>query len=78
MLQLPNVGHQVYEITLYNKDVRSLVKENQSHHFYDDQWADAQVRDIMARDEEHARQLIAERFPPHDGFVIEAVTTTSI
>jgi len=77
MLQLPNAGQQVFEVSIYNKEVRFLVKENQSHIFYDDQWADVQVHDVAARDEKHARQLIAERYPPDDGFVIEAVTLTT-
>jgi hypothetical protein len=38
-----------------------------------DQWADIQVRDVVARDESEARTLIAERFPIEDGFVVEDV-----
>jgi hypothetical protein len=78
MLQLPTAGNHVYEVSIYNREVRSLVKENQSHLFFDDQWADIQVRDVMARDEDHARTLIAERFPPDDGFVIEGVIPTKV
>ncbi len=78
MLHLPNAGQQVFEVSIYNKQVRSLVKENQSHHFFDDQWADVQIRDVVAQDEVEARKLIAERFPPGDGFVIEEVTQTEI
>ncbi|MFQ5765399.1 MAG: hypothetical protein ACE5GT_10750 [Rhodospirillales bacterium] len=77
MLHLPTAGQKVFEVSIYNREVRSLVKENQSHHYFDDQWADIQVRDVVARDEEHARRLIAERFPPDDGFVIEGVLPTS-
>ena len=58
--------------------MRSLVKENQSHHFFDDQWADIQIRDVVAHDEVEARKLIAERFPPDDGFVIGEVTLTEL
>ena len=78
MLHLPTEGHQIFEVFLYNGKVRSLVKENQSHPFFDDQWADVQIRDVTARDEVHARQLIEERFPPGDGFVIEGVTRTEV
>lgn len=73
ILSLPNSGHKVYEVGLYNKDVRALVKQNKSHNYFDDQWADVQVRDVVARDEGEARALIAERFPPKDGFVIQDV-----
>lgn len=70
MIQQPILGSTVYEVAIYNKDVRALVKENQSHSFFDDHWADEQVRDVTARDELEARELMAARFPPSDGFVI--------
>ena len=66
-------GQAMYEVGIYNKEVRALVKENQSHSYYDDYWADVQVRDIIAHDETEARELIEKRFPPEDGFVIEGV-----
>ena len=71
MLQMPNNGRMAFEVALYNKEVRAMVKENQSHSYFDDYWADIQVRDVVARDESEARLLIAERFPPEDGFVIQ-------
>jgi len=73
MLHLPDTGHKVFEVAIYNKEVRALVKLNQSHSFFDDQWAKVQVRDVVARDEGEARTLIAQRFPPRDGFVIQGV-----
>ena len=78
MLQMPNSGNQVFEVAIYNKEVRSLVKENLSHNYFDDYWADVQIRDIIAKDETEARRLIAERFPPDDGFVIETVEQTQV
>ena len=57
MLHLPNAGQQVFEVSIYNRNVRTLVKENQSPHSIDDQWADIQVRDVIARDETEARRL---------------------
>jgi len=73
MLQQPKNGHQLFEVAIYNKEVRALVKENRSHCFFDDHWADTQLRDVIAIDEDEARDLIAERFPPDDGFVIQEV-----
>ena len=70
-------GDKVFEVAIYNKDVRSLVKDNQSHTFFDDNWADAQVHDVVARDEDTAREMIAERFPPDDGFVIQWMDQTN-
>ncbi len=78
MLHLPNEGQAIYEVSIYNQEVRALVKENQSHYFFDDQWADIQVHDVTAIDELEARKLIAERFPPDDGFVIQDVHITQI
>ncbi len=78
MLQVPTAGTQIFEATIYNKEVRSLVKENQSHLFYDDQWADVRVHDVLAENEDQARALIAERFPPDDGFVIGTIVPTSM
>ncbi len=77
MLQQPKNGHQLFEVAIYNKEVRALVKENQSHCFFDDQWADTQLRDVIAKDEAEARELIAQRFPPDDGFVVQDVHTTT-
>ncbi len=78
MLQQPTNGQQVFEVSFYNKEVRFLVKENQSHLFFDDQWADKLVHDVVALDESLARTLISERFPPDDGFIIEDVVLTEI
>jgi len=73
MLQMPESGHQVFEVSIYNKEVRAMVKENQHHHFFDDQWADIHVRNVTARDEVDAISIISKRFPSEDGFVIELV-----
>ncbi|NQV98893.1 MAG: hypothetical protein HQ483_04295 [Rhodospirillales bacterium] len=77
MLQAPSKGHKVFEIAIYNQDVRSLVKENQSHSFFHDHWADCQLQDILAKNEREARELIESRFPADDGFVVESVNVTS-
>ena len=77
MLHKPCDGEQVYEVSLYNKDVRSLVKENLSHDVFEDHWADSQKHDVVACDEVEARRMVAERFKPDDGFVIEGVVLTT-
>ena len=64
---------QTYLVTFYNKVVRALVKENRSHSFFEDHWADAHTQDVSATTEDEARKKIAKRFPPEDGFVIETV-----
>jgi len=70
----PSLG-QVYLVKFYNKVVRALVKENQSHSFFEDHWADVHTQDVVATSEDEARSKIAKRFPPEDGFVIETVVT---
>jgi hypothetical protein len=78
MLHKPSDGENVYEISIYDKEVRSLVKENQSHKLFDDHWADSQLHDVVATDEEEARRMVDERYPESDGFVIKAVTITEV
>lgn len=73
MLRQPFGSHTVYEVTLYNREVRALVKENQSHLLFEDHWADPQKRDVVAETEQEARAVIANRFPEDAGFVIEDV-----
>lgn len=77
MLQRTTDDQRVFEVSIYNEEVRCQVRENRSHHYFDDNWADVRVRDVVARDAEEARRVIAERFPPDDGFVITDVTPTA-
>lgn len=72
----PSLG-QTYLVKFYNKVVRALVKENQSHSFFEDHWADVHTQDVVAGSEDEARNKIAKRFPPEDGFVIETVMPTA-
>lgn len=73
MLHLPNTGHKIYEVAVYNRNVRELVRDRRQHAAYDDRWAQPQLRSVVARSEAEARELISERFPPTDGFVIQRV-----
>lgn len=73
MLEMAVNGHHVYAVSIYNKEVRAMVKENQHHHFFDDQWADVHIRNVTASDEGEAVSIISKRFPEEDGFVIEQV-----
>lgn len=78
MLHLPNAGHKIYEVAVYNKNVRDMVASKRRHAAYDERWAKPQVRNVVARDESEARELISERFPPKDGFVIDGVHQSRI
>ena len=77
MLHLQENDFKVFEVALYNEAVRMLVNEKQTHMYFDDQWADLQTRDVVARDEREARTLIAERFPPEDGFIVKRVSLSA-
>ena len=68
---MPRDGQKVYEAAIYNRNVRRLVMQNRRHSHVDDRWAKPQTRAVVARDEDEARRLIAERFPPAEGFVIQ-------
>ncbi|MFO1119482.1 MAG: hypothetical protein U1E38_04970 [Rhodospirillales bacterium] len=79
MPHLPNAGFRVFQggqAQLYNEQVRTLAQRKQRHTFFDRHWAEAQVRDVVARDEAEAWSLITERFPPEDGFVVERITAS--
>ena len=78
MLQLPINGQYIYEVSFYNKEVRSLVKENLSHKIFADQGADNHIYDVVAEDEDQARNLATERFPSIDGFVINGIVKTNL
>jgi len=76
MIDLSAVGH-VYIVSIYNKVVRAMVKENKSHNFFDDQWADVHAQGVVAKNENDARKKITSRYPPEDGFVIEDIISVT-
>jgi hypothetical protein len=73
MLHLASSDVQVFQVALYNERVRALVSQRRRDGRFSNRWAEVQLRDVVARDEEEARLLIAERFPPEDGFVVQEV-----
>ena len=78
MLRQPTGDHRVFEVSVYNREVRRLVKENRSHRLFDDHWADSQRHDVLAHDEREARMLVTQHFPPDDGLVIESIQPTRL
>jgi hypothetical protein len=69
----PRQGYRNYEVKLYNRDVRALVKENRQHRLLADTWADDHVTVFEARDDAEARDLASRHYPPEHGFVISGV-----
>ena len=66
-------AHEAYEVGIYNRSVRTLVKQNRSHALFDDKWADVQIQEIRAATAEDARTAMTRIFPTEDGFVIDHV-----
>ena len=73
MLQIPDSENQLFEVRIYNKKVRALVKQNLHHHFFDDQWADVHVRNVTAQNKADAISFISKRFLREEGFVFELI-----
>ena len=71
MLQRSNKKRKAFQVGIYNKYVRSAIKDNRSHDIYHDRWADVQNQDIMAIDEIEALDLIRSRYPLQEGFVVQ-------
>ncbi len=59
-----------YEVVVYNKQVRALVSQGESHAWLSDSWADIHYVEVEASSILAARLLAASRFPAHRGFVI--------
>ena len=78
MLQEPQAGRQAFQVVIYNKDVRAMVKDNQPHCYYDDHWADGTVQAVEAKDESEARRLLSERYPPEAGFVVQSMQRRTV
>ena len=66
----------LFEITIYNKDVREKVEFGEHHGRFRDSWADFQYVEIAAIDEEDARAKIEKMHPSTQGFVIDNIRKT--
>lgn len=62
-----------FEIGIYNKRVRELVKIGERHKNLADSWADLHYVEITAKDEAEARAKLDRRYPAAEGYVIEGV-----
>jgi hypothetical protein len=64
----------MYEVSIYNKEVRKLVKEGERHKDLSDDWADTHYIEINAPDESSAKVKVSARYPKDQGYVISSVT----
>ena len=71
MLQHNVNDRAAYEVTLYHQEVRAAVQNNRQQAFFSDHWGDFKVRGVMAQDETEARQVVTDRYPPEEGFVVQ-------
>ena len=62
-----------FEVALYNKEVRQLVRQGDKHRHLRDDWAEIHYIEISGADEIVVRNKIESRYPEEDGFVVEQV-----
>ncbi len=73
MLQYNSREKKAFEVAVYNREVRAAVKDNRSHAVYGDHWADVQIQDVVAHNEKEAWDMIEDRWPTAEGFVVEGL-----
>jgi hypothetical protein len=73
VFQISDAEQPLFEAAIYNRNVRALVKDNRSHPFFDDKWADVMIFEVSGLDEAEVRAKLARRYPPELGFVLEVV-----
>jgi hypothetical protein len=66
-----------FEVAVYNREVRKLVREGERHPHLNDDWADIHYVDVMAEDENGAQVKIKAKYPQDKGFVIENVSISN-
>ncbi len=63
----------IFEITIYNKEVREKVEAGEHDSRFPDTWADFQYIEIEADNEEQVRSRIEVMHPGVQGFVIDDI-----
>ena len=67
----------VFEVGLYNRDVRECVDEGRHHPHLKDEWEDIHYFEVEADTADEARRKIVRSYPTALGFVIESVELVS-
>ena len=67
----------LFEITIYNKEVREKVEAGEHDSRFSDSWADFQYIEIYAPNEELARAQVEVMHPGVQGFVIDDIRKIS-
>jgi len=63
----------VFEVVIFNKDVREKVEAGEHHRRFADKWADFQYIEIGAESEEQARAQVEVMYPSSQGFKIDNI-----
>jgi len=74
MFAVATGNQKTFEVGIYNKEVRSAVKENISHIDFGDEWADVHYQNVVADTEAEALAMITDRYPEEKGFVVASMT----
>ena len=64
----------IYEVVLYNTEVRKYVEFDEHHPRYDDGWADSRYIELPALNIRSAIKKIRSKYPRSRGFKITAIT----
>ena len=73
MFAVATGNQKTFEVGIYNKDVRTCVKENVRHLDFGDEWADVHYQNVVADTEAEALTMITDRYPPEKGFVVTSL-----
>ncbi|VBB69584.1 hypothetical protein RIEGSTA812A_PEG_1057 [invertebrate metagenome] len=76
-LYCPRNGCRTFAVSVYNADVRRLLKDNRSHAFFHDDWANEHCQRVTAKDADEARALTYARLRREEGFVVTEVVPLS-
>ena len=63
----------LFEVTIYNKEVRKKVEAGERHKRFRDTWADFQYIPIRGNNEDQVRARVEEMHPNDQGFVIDDI-----
>ena len=64
----------IYEVVMYNTEVRKFVEFDEKHPRYDDGWADSRYIELPAENIRSVIRKIRAKYPRHRGFKITAIT----
>ncbi len=63
-----------YEIPVYNHDVRTAVRNKETHPNFEAKWADTHLIMVRAHTADEAVSICKRKHPEHLGFILGEVT----